>query len=187
MVIFGAQRVAVDVGITHPTAPSYVRTVSNRPCGAAVRMERAKHYSSDAACTARGYEFVPLIYETHGALGPEARRFFNRLVHFAEDASPLWSADEVRNALFSGTLMAVLRHNVHTVISAYQRSAAVHWRHSPPHRHPPAEPASPSASSVLGRRRHFPPGPPLEEGLPRSPGRRPRVDRPEAPLADDLD
>ena len=74
----------LDVSVTHPSAPSYLRQAALKNGSAAVLRERAKtaeykEYAVQARAT-----FVPFVMESHGTWGKQARLFIDRMGTEAE-------------------------------------------------------------------------------------------------------
>jgi hypothetical protein len=76
--------VHVDVGITHPGAPTHLAAAARRPLKAAAAYEQLKIREYEQTALLEGATFTPFIMESHGAFGALCRPF---LATVAEDAS----------------------------------------------------------------------------------------------------
>lgn len=76
----------VDVSITHPASPSFLR-LHSQPFGAAVSREAAKTRKYAALAEMEGATFVPFVLESFGALASAARRFLGDVVALAADVA----------------------------------------------------------------------------------------------------
>ena len=74
-------RYIIDVGITDPAAPTYLREADSASCAdaAAKRYETTKR-DDFLSRGIRDHKFVPFILETTGRMGPAARTFFQTAV-----------------------------------------------------------------------------------------------------------
>ena len=71
-----------DMAVSSPHAPAYV-TAAQRPGGCAELREGCKASAHEAEVRAAGHTFVPVVFETHGALGPRGTAWFRALVQQA--------------------------------------------------------------------------------------------------------
>ena len=81
-----------DVAVSDPHAPTYLSAASSRPLGCAALRESAKRSRHEADVVRAGGHFVPLVYETYGAMGREAEVWFRGLIAVAHIEPPEWMA-----------------------------------------------------------------------------------------------
>ncbi len=80
LIVLGAKRFLVDVTVPRATAPSTLAdpamAVAGTCIGAAEKQKRTKY---EALCKHRGMTLAPFAIESHGGVGPAARKFLHQL------------------------------------------------------------------------------------------------------------
>ena len=118
-----------DVGVASPTCDSYL-AAAQHPLGAAIRRASSKHGKYDREL-ADGHRFEAWIVETFGALGPEARARFQRLVGIVqregEQAGDRYAGARFAQRWLQRLSICLQRGNAVTLI---RRSRADHRRAS---------------------------------------------------------
>ena len=68
----------IDVSVVHPSASSFMRSAS-KPLGAALGREKLKNRLYLQRAQTNGSRFFPVVFESYGAFGPQAREFIRLL------------------------------------------------------------------------------------------------------------
>ena len=92
MVPFPLGMLALDVSGSDPTASTYVAAAARRSLSCATAREASKNSHYADMRQRFQIEFLPFVFETHGALGPSAMAFIDRLSEYA-DRRPGTEAD----------------------------------------------------------------------------------------------
>ena len=80
LAIIGGRAVMTDTKVIHPAAATYRRVAARKNGAAAERAERAKWLTFRANGGAdSGSDFVPCVVESVGRVGPEFRKFINKM------------------------------------------------------------------------------------------------------------
>ena len=80
LITIGAKQLLVDVTVPRATAPTALKNAAlRRPGDCAAVAEQDKTDMYDALCQQRRLEFVPFAIESHGGVGPAARRLLLQL------------------------------------------------------------------------------------------------------------
>lgn len=86
LILMGAEQIMVDVTVPRITAATHLTEPANRTAGqctlAAEQLKLAKYQSE---CELRGQVFVPFVVESHGGVGPLARKLLTRLAGRASE------------------------------------------------------------------------------------------------------
>jgi len=117
--------VLLDVGITHPCAPTLLDSAAAAPLSAAEAMLRVKHTKYQDLATVISYDFVGLIMETYGAMVPEFQALVQSLVQEAmrhNDLS-LAQAKQLQIHTFAAIAVALHRGNAAQARSMFQPSS----------------------------------------------------------------
>ena len=117
--------VLLDVGITHPCAPTLLDSAAAAPLSAAEAMLRVKHTKYQDLATVISYDFVGLIMETYGAMVPEFQALVESLVQEAmrhNDLS-LAQAKQLQIHTFAAIAVALHRGNAAQARSMFQPSS----------------------------------------------------------------
>ena len=103
----------VDVGITHPCAPTILRGSSKTPLHAASLMLKTKHEKYRGLAAVIGYGVVGLIMETYGAMAPEFRELVEQLVGdvMRNEQLSLAQAKQLQIHTFASLAVALHRGN----------------------------------------------------------------------------
>jgi len=103
----------VDVGITHPCAPTILRGSAKTPLHAASLMLKTKHEKYRGLADVIGYGVVGLIMETYGAMAPEFRELVEQLVGDAmrNEQLSLAQAKQLQIHTFASLAVALHRGN----------------------------------------------------------------------------
>ena len=103
----------VDVGITHPCAPTILRGAAKTPLHAATLMLKTKHEKYRALADVIGYGVVGLIMETYGGMAPEFRTLVEALVGDAmrNEQLSLAQAKQLQIHTFASLAVALHRGN----------------------------------------------------------------------------
>ena len=70
---------AFDITVTSPLTPVSLQEASVTPGTAALLAERRKHQANDPKCHMLGWKCTPLVVESYGSWGSEARQVFSHL------------------------------------------------------------------------------------------------------------
>jgi hypothetical protein len=112
-----------DVSIVNPTAASFVGPASLHALAAAENREGQKVAKYRAFCRAfpRAH-FVPLVFESYGAIGEAARQFLHDLAEMMVDTADSHGCDHAGfgDRLVEDTSVAIHRHNGHMIARAAQ-------------------------------------------------------------------
>lgn len=80
LIVLGPKRFLVDVTVPRATAPSTMADPTMTTAGACtVTAEKDKRNKYEELCKARGLTLVPFAVESHGGVGPAARKFLHQL------------------------------------------------------------------------------------------------------------
>jgi hypothetical protein len=103
----------VDVGITHPCAPTVLRNAAKIPLHATTLMLKTKHEKYRGLADVIGYGVVGLIMETYGAMAPEFRSLVESLVGDAmrNEQLSLTQAKQLQIHTFAALAVALHRGN----------------------------------------------------------------------------
>ncbi len=103
----------VDVGITHPCAPTYLSNSAKTPLYAAQQMLNTKHEKYRDLANVIGYGVVGLIMETYGAMAVEFRSLVESLVGDAmrNEQMSLTQAKQLQIHTFAALATALHRGN----------------------------------------------------------------------------
>jgi hypothetical protein len=103
----------LDVGITHPCAPTMLRNAAKTPLYAAGLMLKTKHEKYRDLAAFISYDFVGLIMETYGAMAPEFRTLVETLVQDAmrNEQLSLTQAKQLQIHTFAAIAVALHRGN----------------------------------------------------------------------------
>ena len=112
----------VDVGITHPCAPTILRGSSKTPLHAASLMLKTKHEKYRGLGAVIGYDVVGLIMETYGAMAPEFCELVEQLVGdvMRNDQLSLAQAKQLQIHTFASLVVALHRGNGHQARLMFQ-------------------------------------------------------------------
>ena len=112
----------VDVGITHPCAPTMLAASSKTPLHAASLMLKKKHDKYRGLADVIGYGVVGLIMETYGAMAPEFRELVEQLVGDAmrNEQLSLAQAKQLQIHTFASLAVALHRGNGHQARLMFQ-------------------------------------------------------------------
>ena len=103
----------LDVGITHPCAPTILPGASKTALYAASLMLKTKHEKYKALAAVVGYDVIGLIMETYGAMAPEFRALVETLVQDAmrNEQLSLNQAKQLQIHSFAAIAVALHRGN----------------------------------------------------------------------------
>ena len=112
----------VDVGITHPCAPTMLAASSKTPLHAASLMLKKKHDKYRGLADVIGYGVVGLIMETYGAMALEFRELVEQLVGDAmrNEQLSLAQAKQLQIHTFASLAVALHRGNGHQARLMFQ-------------------------------------------------------------------
>jgi hypothetical protein len=115
----------LDMGVTHPCAPSFLDTAANTPLSAGDAMLRTKHSKYDDLTTVISYDFVGLIMETYGAMVPEFQSLVESLVQEAmrHNELSLTQAKQLQIRTFAAIAAALHRGNAAQARCMFQPSS----------------------------------------------------------------
>ena len=107
------RRLLLDVGITHPCAPTHLKASAAKPLSAAESMLRDKHSKYRKLCDVISYDFVGVIMETYGAMADEFRTLVESLVQevMRNDQLSLTQAKQLQIHTFASLAVALHRGN----------------------------------------------------------------------------
>jgi len=122
--------VLLDVGITHPCAPTIVESAAAAPLFAAEAMLHVKHTKYQDLAAIISYDFVGLIMETYGAMVPEFQALIESLVQEAmrQDDLSLAQAKQLQIHTFATIAVALHRGNAAQARCMFQPSSDVEFQ-----------------------------------------------------------
>ena len=100
----------LDVGITHPCAPTLLASAASDPLAAGEAMLRVKHSKYQDLAAVLSYDFVGLITETYGAMVPEFQALVESLVQEAMRHNDLSLAQAKQLQIYTFAAIAVALH-----------------------------------------------------------------------------
>ena len=131
MVPFPLGMLALDVSGSDPTASTYVAAAARRSLSCATAREASKNSHYADMRQRFQIEFLPFVFETHGALGPSAMAFIDRLSEYA-DRRPGTEADgSFKFQLLARVSVIIQTANAELTATTYSASIAAaqrHWR-----------------------------------------------------------
>ena len=115
----------LDVGITHPCAPTILDSAAAAPLSAGEAMLRSKHSKYKDLATVISYDFVGLIMETYGAMVPEFQSLVESLVQEAmhHNELSLTQAKQLQIHTFAAIAAALHRGNAAQARAMFQPSS----------------------------------------------------------------
>jgi hypothetical protein len=101
----------LDFCVTHPACASNISAACDHPLGAADQAEKRKNtkYAADSALIHA--EFIPIIFETFGAVGKSAQRFLDLAHRFSASNSFVISQHEIMSSLRSSLACTLQKGN----------------------------------------------------------------------------
>ena len=115
----------LDIGVTHPCAPTILGSAADIPLSAGDAMLRAKHSKYQDLATVISYDFVGLIMETYGAMVPEFQSLVELLVREAmrHNELSLTQAKQLQIHTFAALAAALHRGNAAQARCMFQPSS----------------------------------------------------------------
>ena len=120
-----ARRRWMDVGITHPCAPTLMLAAAAAPLSAGEAMLNTKHTKYKDLATVISYDFIGLVMETYGAMVPEFQALVESLVQEAMRLNELSlaQAKQLQIRTFAAIAVALHRGNAAQARSMFQASS----------------------------------------------------------------
>ena len=124
MIPFPMGMVALDVSGSDPTASSYVAAAARRSLSCAMSRETSKNNHYAGMVQRFQIEFQPFVFETHGALGPSAVAFIDRLSNYADRRPGAETDGSFKFQLMSRISIIIQVANAELTATAYSASVA---------------------------------------------------------------
>ncbi len=115
----GGKDLAVDVGVVCPTAPSYRSNASKERFYSANQMYARKESKYDKICAEKGFNYLPVVFETPGGVCGKSKDFFNILADRLASAS-CEEIPRAKHRIFTRISIALQRSNVIAILNHYK-------------------------------------------------------------------
>ena len=152
-IILERGRLAVDVSVVHPAAPTYINhhhaTVSaTAPITARENQKNSKYRATVARA---GAEFLPFVTSSFGGFGAAAMRFFSILRESVDAMDPIaWSSDPVGD-LIRDLCVVIQRGNASATCEGHRKLGELQRYHAPLRQAPPRAHPQAAAGQVHGQ------------------------------------
>ena len=102
--------VAFDVSVTSPLNPLHIVEAGISPGAAAKATEECKHRNNDAKCEELGWRCIPMVVESYGCWGTEARQALSQLASRLAVRTNTYKS-QMLNSLYGRLNLTLIRCN----------------------------------------------------------------------------
>ncbi|KAL5477518.1 hypothetical protein EMCRGX_G024328 [Ephydatia muelleri] len=107
---------AFDVSVTSPLNPLHIVEVGISPGAAAKATEERKHRNNDAKCEELGWRCIPMVVESYGCWGTEARQALSQLASQMAVRTNTYKS-QMLNSLYGRLNLTLIRCNARAILS----------------------------------------------------------------------
>ncbi len=118
----GLQMVLVDVVVSHPLTPAYIKTDACKVLGVAKMRQQAKHSKYDRTAARHHAQMLAFSVETCGGMASDAETLLHLVTKLGEQRLALWPKEAVMKQLVGAVSIAVQRGNGLSFLSGYTRA-----------------------------------------------------------------
>jgi hypothetical protein len=123
--LLGVQQVIVDVVVSHPLTPAYIRTDAFRSLGVAKMRQQSKHLKYDRTAAQHHAQMLAFSMETCGGMAPDAETLLHIIADAGEEQLGLWPKGAILKQLVGAVSIAVQRGNSMSLLAGYTRAMAM--------------------------------------------------------------
>jgi len=121
----GVQQVLVDVVVSHPLTPAYIRTDACKRLGVAKMRQQSKHLKYDRTAAKHHAQMLAFSMETCGGMAPDAETLLHIVADAGEEQLGLWPKAAVMKQLTGAVSIAVQRGNAMSFLAGHARAIAL--------------------------------------------------------------
>ena len=123
--MIGLQKVLVDVVVSHPLTPAYIRMKACKVLGVAKMRQQAKHHKYDRTAARHHAQMLAFSVETCGGMAPDAETLLHLVARLREERLALWPKEAVIKQLVGAVSIAIQRGNAMSFLSGHTRAMMV--------------------------------------------------------------
>jgi hypothetical protein len=123
--VLGVQHIIVDVVVSHPLAPAYIKKDASRKLGVAKKCQLRKHRKYDTTAARHHAQMLAFSMETCGGMAPDAETLLHIVADAGEEQLGLWPKAAVLKQLTGAVSIAVQRGNAMSFLAGYTRAMAL--------------------------------------------------------------